>query len=229
MVVVAQARPSQRAEFIRQTYMHLAGAVLAFILLETILIQSPLGPAFARFVLTSRFAWLGILGGFSLLGWLARSLVANARTRNQQYVGLGLYVVLEAIIFVPPIFLAVEFAGPQVLPTAAILTGLMFAGLSAVALITRQDFSFLGGILTIGGFVALGLIICSVIFGFSLGLFFSVAMVAFASGAILYTTSNIIHYYSTDGYVAAALELFAAVAVLFWYVLRILLRLSSRN
>ena len=197
MITVAQARPSQRAEFIRQTYMHLAGAVLAFILLETILIQSPIGPAFAEFVLTSRFAWLGILGGFSLLGWLARSLVTNARTRNQQYIGLGLYVVLEAIIFIPPIFLAVAFAGPEVLPTAAILTGLMFAGLSAVALITRKDFSFLGGILTIGGFVALGLIICSVIFGFSLGLFFSVAMVAFASGAILYTTSNIIHYYSS--------------------------------
>ncbi len=229
MITVAQARPSQRAEFIRQTYMHLAGAVLAFIVLETILIQSPIGPAFATFVLTSRFAWLGILGGFSLLGWLARSLAANARSRDRQYLGLGIYVVLEAIIFVPIIFLAINYAGPEVLPTAAILTGLMFAGLSAVALITRKDFSFLGSILTIGGFVALGLIVCSAIFGFSLGLFFSVAMVAFASGAILYTTSNIIHYYSTDGYVGAALELFAAVAVLFYYVLRILLSLSSRR
>ena len=229
MITVAQARPSQRAEFIRQTYMHLAGAVLAFIALETILIQSPIGAAMAQFVWGSRFGWLAILGGFSLLGWMARGLVRNARSRGQQYFGLGLYVFLEALIFVPLIFFAVNFAGPDVLPTAAILTGLMFAGLSAVALITRKDFSFLGSILTIGGFVAMGLIVCSAIFGFSLGLFFSVAMIAFASGAILYTTSNIVHYYSTDQYVAAALELFAAVAVLFWYVLRILIRLSSRD
>lgn len=229
MVAVAQARPSQRAEFIRQTYMHLAGAVLAFIALETILIQSPIGAAMAQFVWGSRFGWLAILGGFSLLGWMARGLVRNARSRGQQYFGLGLYVFFEAVLFVPLIFFAVNFAGPDVLPTAAILTGLMFAGLSAVALITRKDFSFLGSILTIGGFVAMGLIVCSVIFGFSLGLFFSVAMVAFASGAILYTTSNIVHYYSTDQYVAASLELFAAVAVLFWYVLRILIRLSSRD
>jgi len=229
MITVAQARPSQRAEFIRQTYMHLAGAVLAFIALETILIQSPIGAAMAQFVWGSRFGWLAILGGFSLLGWMARGLVRNARSRGQQYFGLGLYVFFEAVLFVPLIFFAVNFAGPDVLPTAAILTSLMFAGLSAVALITRKDFSFLGSILTIGSFVAMGLIICSVIFGFSLGLFFSVAMVAFASGAILYTTSNIVHYYSTDQYVAASLELFAAVAVLFWYILRILIRLSSRD
>jgi uncharacterized protein len=43
--------------------------------------------------------------------------------------------------------------------------------------------------------------------------------------AILYSTSNIIHYYRTDQYVAASLSLFAAVALLFYYVLYILLAL----
>jgi uncharacterized protein len=104
----------------------------------------------------------------------------------------------------------------------------MFAGLTAVTFITRKDFSFLGSILTIGGFIALGVIVCSVLFGFNLGLFFSVVMVIFASAAILYDTSNVLHHYSTKQHVAASLELFASVALLFWYILQIVMSLSRR-
>jgi uncharacterized protein len=104
----------------------------------------------------------------------------------------------------------------------------MFGGLTAIAVITRKDFSFLGSILTMGGFIALGLIACSAIFGFSLGLFFSVVMVVFASAAILYDTSNVLHHYNTNQHVAASLELFASVALLFWYILRIVMSLSRR-
>jgi len=69
--------------------------------------------------------------------------------------------------------------------------------------------------------VALGLIVAGAIFGFNLGLWFSAGMVLLAAGAILYTTSNVLHHYGEDQYVGASLELFAAVAILFWYVLRI--------
>ena len=54
-------------------------------------------------------------------------------------------------------------------------------------------------------------------------------MVVFACGYILYYTSNILHHYRTDQYVAAALALFASVALLFWYVLQIFMSLSSRD
>ncbi len=89
------------------------------------------------------------------------------------------------------------------------------------AFTSGADFSFLRGALTIGSFVALGLIVASILFGFTLGLLFSLAMVVFAAGAILYQTSNVLRHYRTDQHVAAALALFAAVALLFWYVLRI--------
>ena len=79
----------------------------------------------------------------------------------------------------------------------------------------------------VGGFVAIGLIICSVIFGFNLGIVFSGAMVLLAAGAILYTTSKVLHDYGPSQYVGAALELFAAVALLFWYVLRIVIALRK--
>lgn len=228
MVVAAKARPSERAQFIQKTYQHLAGAIAAFIVVETLLFQSGIAEAFTQALSGSRFSWLLVLGGFSLLGWLSRSLASQADSVNVQYAGLGLYVVAQAIIFAPLIYLAVALSDPSVLPTAAILSLLMFGGLTAVALITRKDFSFLGSILTIGGFIALGLIICSAIFGFSLGLLFSVVMVIFASAAILYDTSNVLHHYNTNQHVAASLELFASVALLFWYILRVVMSLSRR-
>jgi len=46
-------------------------------------------------------------------------------------------------------------------------------------------------------------------------------MVILAAGSILYNTSNIIHHYNTQQYVAASLSLFASVALLFWYLLQI--------
>jgi uncharacterized protein len=227
MVVAAQARPTERAAFIQRTYQHLAAAVGAFILVEYLLFQSGLAQAFSTAISGSRFGWLAILGGFSLLGWLSRSLAAKADSVNLQYTGLGIYVVAQAIIFSPLIYIA-TMVSATVLPTAGILSLLMFAGLTAVTFITRKDFSFLGSILTIGGFIALGLIICSALFGFSLGLFFSVAMVIFASAAILYDTSNVLHHYNTNQHVAASLELFASVALLFWYILQLVMSLSRR-
>ncbi len=228
MLTAAQARPTERAKFIQKTYLHLAGAVGAFILVELFLFQTGIAVGLTNFVMASRFSWLLILGGFMVLGWLARSLAAQADSVNTQYAGLGLYVVLEALIFAPLLYIATVFSDANVLPTAAILTTLMFAGLTAVVFISRKDFSFLGSILCVGGFIALGIILCGALFGFTLGLFFSIAMVIFASAAILYDTSNVLHHYSTDQYVAASLELFASVALLFWYVIQVVMSLSRR-
>ncbi len=224
MITVAQARPSERAQFIQKTYLHLAGAVGAFILVEFLLFQIGIARALASFLYgNGRFSWLILMGGFMLLGWFSRSLTAKADSINTQYAGLGIYVVAQALIFAPILYFAAEFSNSNVIPTAAILTLLMFAGLTAIALTTRKDFTFLGGVLKLGGFVALGLIVCSVLFGFTLGLVFSVVMVAFASAAILYDTSKVMHHYSTQHHVAASLELFASVALLFWYILRIVM------
>ena len=230
MVTVAQASPNARLEFIKKTYTHLAGAVAAFVLVEFILFQTGIAGGITNFISGNRFGWLMILGGFSLLGWLSRSLIAKADDINTQYAGLGLYIVGEALIFAPILYIAIYYTNDSnILPMATILTSCMFAGITAIAFTTGKDFSFLGNFLRIGGFIALGLIICSALFGFSLGLIFSVVMVAFASAAILYTTSNIIHKYAPNQYVAASLELFASVALLFYYVLMTLLRMSSRD
>lgn len=229
MLSVAQSRPSERAIFIQKTYLHLAGAIGAFILVEFLLFQSGIAAAITQFVAGNRFGFLLILGAFSLLGWMSRGLATKADQVGTQYAGLGIYVVAQALIFAPLLYIAASFSDANVIPTAAMLTLAMFGGLTAIAFTTRKDFSFLGGILKIGSFVALGLILCSYIFGFTLGLFFSVIMVVFASAAILYDTSKIMKHYSTRHYVAASLELFASVALLFWYILRIVMSVSSRR
>ena len=230
MLSVAQSHPGDRLKFIKNTYTHLAGAVAAFIVVEFVLFQTGIAGGITNFIYENRFGWLMILGGFSLLGWLSQSLVAQANKINTQYAGLGIYVVGEALIFAPILYIATYYTSdPNLIPVAAILTSCMFAGITAIAFTTREDFSFLGNFLRIGGFIALGLIICSVLFGFTLGLIFSVVMVVFASAAILYTTSNIIHHYAPHQYVAASLELFASVALLFYYILMTLLKMSSRD
>ena len=52
-------------------------------------------------------------------------------------------------------------------------------------------------------------------------LLFCGALVILACGFILYDTSNVLHHYRTDQHVGAALELFASLALLFYYILRI--------
>ena len=227
---VALAPSTDRSAFIRRTYMHLAGAILAFTILEYILLV-PLRHVTEPLIfkmMESRYGWLVVLGLFMAVGYIADRWARSATSVGMQYAGLALYVVAEAIIFMPLLWIAAVYTTPDVIPTAAILTLGLFAGLTGTVFITKKDFSFMRGILMIGGFVAMGLIVCAIMFGFELGTIFSVAMIALAGGYILYYTSAVMKHYRTDQHVAAALALFAAVALMFWYILRLLIALNRR-
>ena len=231
--VVAAAPEDVRATFIRRTYGHLAGAIGAFVLIEFLLFQIPgIDDKVMVILARSPFSWLIVLGGFMVVSWLANKWALTSASKGMQYAGLSLYVVAQAVIFLPLLLLAASprfLNAPEIIGQAAVITGTMFAGLTLIAFTTRKDFSFLGGILKVGFLVALGIIVASIFMGFNLGLLFSGAMVLLASISILYSTSNIIHHYGTEQYVAAALGLFASVALLFWYVLRILMILRGND
>ena len=218
-IPAAYANVDERADFITRTYMHLFGAIIAFTLIEVYLFQSGIAEAIAAPLANN---WLIVLGGFMAVGWLASSLAFRAQSTASQYGALVGFVVAEAIIFVPLLYVAMS-VDPRIINSAAIVTLLGFSGLTAVAFITRKDFSFLGGLLRWGFIVAIVLIVAGLIFGFQLGTFFSVAMIALAGGAILYDTSNVLHRYPTDRHVAASLSLFSSVALMFWYVLSLFL------
>lgn len=223
---VAECPESQRAEFIRKTYGHLAGAIGLFVVLEAAFFKLGLAVPALTLLGASRYSWLMVLGAFMIVSWVAERWANNGTSLGMQYAGLALFVIAEALIFLPLIAMAIVMTGDaSLLVQAGLITGAMVLGISAVALTTRKDFSFLGGFLKIGGFVALGLIAASFFLPISLGLWFSGAMIVFASGAILYNTSNLIHRYQPGQHVAASLSLFASVALLFWYVLRLLMSL----
>lgn len=222
----ADSPAAERASFIRKTYGHLAVALLAFAGIEYYLVNSPFAKDMAK-SMTEGFTWLIVLGAFMFVGFVADRLAHSQSSESMQYLGLGLFVVAEAIIFLPLLFVANEFGEKGVISTAGVMTLLLVGGLTATVFITKKDFSFLGGILGIGFFVALGFIACSIFIGFSLGLIFSAVMVLLAAGSILYTTSNVLHHYHPSQHVAASLALFSAVALLFWYVLQILLSFAG--
>jgi hypothetical protein len=229
--VAARAASSDRATFIRRTYAHLAGAILAFMGIEVLLFQV-LGEAgqmkVLQMLMVNRFSWLAVLLAFMGASWLAQTWAQSETSSAMQYIGLGLYVVAEAIIFLPLLIIAEHFA-PRAIPTAGILTLAVFGGLTLSVFVTKKDYSSLRPILCVGSLIALGVIVAGVLLGFNLGLFFSFAMVALMSGYILYYTSQVMLHYRTDQHVAASLALFAAVATLFWYILRIVLAASSRD
>ncbi|HKS16184.1 MAG TPA: Bax inhibitor-1 family protein [Planctomycetota bacterium] len=227
-VAIAGPSAESRARFIMRTYGHLLGAIFSFVGLEIFLFKS--GMAESIFVALMGVPWLVVLGAFMIIGWLASRVAHTVESLPAQYAALAVYVVIEAIIFVPMLVFAeaqsMEMTGGSaggVIGSAALVTAIGFTGLSGVVYVTRKDFSFLRGILWWAFVVSVLAIVGGALFGFQLGTFFSVAMIALAGGAVLYDTSNILHHYPEDRYVGASLELFASIALMFWYVLRLFL------
>jgi FtsH-binding integral membrane protein len=223
--LVSNVSQVEQAEFFKKTYTHVAVAILAFMVVEYLLLDL-VPQSVILSMLGGKFIWLFILGLFWLGSTMSNNLAFHP-SQDKQYLGLGLYVLLEAIIFLPMIAMATLFSESNVIMPAAVITLFMFSGLTAVVLFTKTDFSFLRTAIMVGGFVSLGAIVAGAFFGFNLGFWFSLAMVVLASASILYQTHQIKENYTTNQYVGAALQIFASVMLLFWYVLRILM--SKRN
>src|SRR5690606_23879029 len=212
----------ERVAFYKKTYAHVAVGVLVFIIFEYLLLQSEAIVTFAL-SMTEGIKWLLMLGGFMFITTYAERMAMKTPDKNKQYLAFGVYILAQAFIFVPLIFIAAYYmdSGTEILYQASIVTLSLFTGLSAVVFLTKKDFSFLKTGLTIGFFIAIGLIIGGMLFGFNLALWFSVAMCLLAGGSILYPASNLVNKYTTEDYIPAALGLFASLMLLFWYVLSI--------
>lgn len=223
---VASLSEERRVLFIKKTYANVAVAVLTFVLFETFLLKSETIVNFTLGMMGG-WKWLLLLGGFMFVTNYSEKMAMSASDRGTQYLALGIFVLAEAFIFVPLLTIAMYYmaeTGENVLAQAGIVTLALFAGLSAVALFSKRDFSFLRTGLTVGFFIALGLMIAGMLFGFDMGLWFSGGMVLLSAGSILYQTSNMVHRYHEEQYVAASLGLFASLMLLFWYILSIFMR-----
>lgn len=224
----AAAEESARTAFIRRTYGHLAGAVFAFMAIELVIFTMVPGPALMDLAprMVAGYGWLVVLGAFMLVSVVADRWARSATSLAMQYAGLGLYVVAEAVIFVPLLLVAQHAGraqGENLIASAGVMTAVVFGGLTLLVFVTRADLSWLGRFLGLAALVALGWIVCALLFDLHLGHLFAGAMVGLAAAYILYGTSNVLHHYRLDQHVAAALALFASVALLFWYILQLFL------
>lgn len=220
-IPVAREQEGVQAAFIRKTYMHVALAVLAFAIVEALFLNTPfivnIGLSMAQ-----GMTWLIVIGAFMFATNYLESWAIRSEDKQKQYLALALYVIVQAFIFVPMIYIAIAMTGDlSLISQAGLLTLFLFSGLTAVVFVSGKDFSFLRSALTVGGFVALGLVVAGALFGFNLGLWFSVGMVVLAAGSILYQTTSILNNYHKGQYVAASIGLFSSLMLLFWYILRI--------
>ncbi len=206
-----------RVGFLKRTYTHLALAIVAFVGVEAALQASPFVEPMVR-AMSGRFAWLVVIGLFMAVAWAADRLARSTASRGAQYAGLGLYVMAQAFIFAPLLYMATRYGGDGILGTAAIVTLGVSGALTAYVLISGVNFSWLRGVVMVGGVAALLTIVAAAIFGFTLGIFFAGLMILLAASMLLYQTSAAMYDWRTDQYVAASLGLFASVMLMFYYV-----------
>lgn len=225
---VIHADEQTRASFLVRVYQHLGLAVAAFIAFETLLFLSGLAERLYNLLFSGGgLAWLLILGGFMIVGNIATRSAHNLGNVGAQYGGLFGMAAMEALIFAPflyRIFNAPGAGGSLTVGSAAVVTAIGFGGLTAIGLLTRKDLSFLRPLIMWGSLVAIGLIVAAVLFGFQLGVVFTIAMIGLAGASILYKTQAIMQTYPEWAHVGAAVNLFGSLMMLFWYVLRLFSR-----
>ena len=243
--IVADAPAADRAAFFRRTYGLVAIGFAAFAALLAIffvgfevtpgvrgLSETTYGTGVAAAFMSGIQAMEMSLGRWSMLlvllaFWgattVAQSLAFNRASRGTQYAGLSFYVLLEALIFIPLIGYVIYYSkgnASSVLLPAGIVTAGMIAGLTALVFMTNLDFSFLKVAIVLGSFAAIAIVIVAAIVGFSLGAWFSIAMIVLMATVILYQTHEIKNTLETDQHVAAAFILFSSFVTLLWYVIR---------
>ena len=220
-VAAADASADARATFLQRTYSLLLAGVVVFA--ATLWAAGNIPAVNSLAVGLFRGGWmismLVLFGGM----WAVRAVADRYPINLAVYFG---FTFLFGLLLAPMVLMASAVA-PHTLTQASIVTVLVFSGLTGYVFISGKDFSFLGGALTIAMIAMVGLLVAGFLFGFELGLWFSVVGVLVFSGMILYDTSRVLHHLPTTAYVRAAVELFVSLVMLFQYVLHILMSLNS--
>lgn len=206
------ARPSELAtnRVLRNTYLLLAATLL-------------FSAAMAGVSMAIGFPYLGPI--VTLVGYFGL-LFLTYRLRNSAagllavfgltgFMGLTLGPLLSAYLRTVP-------NGGELVMTSLGVTGLLFTGLSAYAVKSRRDMSFMGGFLTVGLFGLLGVILVGLFVDLSaFQMAISAGVVLLMTGMILYETSAIIHG-GQDNYILATVSLYVSIYNIFIHLLALL-------
>ena len=150
--------------------------------------------------------------------------LAVRKTPGINIVALLAFTFVSGAYFAPALMLAVLKTGSMdVVFQAAAITGSIFVGLTAYTFISKKDFSFLGGIVYVGLFAVIGIMLVN-FFIQSEAATIAVSWIGSVlfSLFILFDTSRIMRTHESDEYVSGALSLYLDFINLFLFVLRIL-------
>lgn len=221
----AFAAVTERAAFLKKVYTLLFLGVLGFA--ATLWAAGNVAPvrdfalSIGRLVYGHRFGWLIYLGVF-LGGSMAVHAVAEKKPINA--FAYAAWVVVLGLLIAPIVLMIHAAQGPEIVTQASMLTALTFGALTLIVFWTGKDFSFLRGALMLGGFALLAVGIAGMVFGFTVGLWYSAAIVVLMAGYVLYDTSAVLHRLPTTMAMSGAIMLFTDVVLLFKHILLLLAR-----
>lgn len=215
---------TNQRSFILAAYSHLLLGLFMYFGFSVVLFVTGLYVPILNLLFSNNIVYIMVIIGFGAVSTFAHTLAYNANNKLIPYIAMIIYTAAMAIVFIPMIILGLQ-AG--VMLYAASYTVILFVLLSVIALTTSADFSFLRSIIIFGGIGAFIVVIFASIFGASLGIWFSAAMILLAGASILYETQSILRVYSNDQYAAAGLALTASILTLFFYIIRLLAQLRD--
>lgn len=245
---VATLGVSDRVTFLRKTYAHLGVSLILFAAITAGMIKYATEFSF-KFSVGSgnNGTFFLVFVMFMLANMGAQRLARSETSRAVQYLGLGIMVTAWSFMLQPMIwYVMLRFGHPAamlshgqlqaslspeaaaIIAESAVITLAIFIGLTLTVFVTKKDFSFMRGVLSIVSFAAMGVILASLLFGFTLGALFSGFVILLMSGYILFQTSLVMSYFPPTQYVSAALMLFGTVATLFMHVLNIMISMRER-
>lgn len=210
----AEASVEERMGFVRKVYALFFAATLFAVGGVALGLSYP--PIMLWIIQHPWLTFFGLMGG--VMGAQALRLVPGVN-----FAALFGFTMLTGVIISPVIAIYTRM-NPASIWQAGLLTVGIFGGLTAYVFISKKDFSFMRGMLTVGLIVVfLSAVLNLFIVGssaFSFGI--SCAALLLFSGFVLYDTSNIIRRYPVNEYVAGALSLYLDAFNIFMALLRIL-------
>jgi modulator of FtsH protease len=192
-----------------------------YTLLSMTLLFSGLMAGLSVFLRMPPMTYLLGLGGAFVLIWLVLPRTANSAK------GLGVVFAITGLLgfsLGPLLTMYLSLPnGPQIVGTAFAGTGVIFLGLSGYALMSRRDFSFMGGFLVTGFLVVLMAALANIFLAIpALSLAISAAVIFIMSGFLLYDTSRMVHAGGSTNYVLMTVSLYLNIFNIFVHLLHIL-------
>jgi len=210
------SRGEERVAFVRKVYLWLMAGfgVAAVGVLSSPFVFAGLVQVFGRFAV-----WPLILGYFGSFFW-AQSVI---RRKPANRYAFALFTYVSGILAGILVFAAAATSGPGIVLMAFGLTALDFLVLSAIAFVSKKDFSFLGSFVAVGLVVALGASVIGIFYHAELfHLMISAVIVIACSAKILWDTSRMLQAGDMDDAAGFALSLFISLLNIFLNLLRLL-------